>query len=264
MRKGDRAGKLPAVWLFAVLVLPGIALAPVASGAAGTGDAERARQLVSQADAIYDKRTGAEDVRKAYELYKQAFTADPNSYEAAWKAGRAAWQLAELVDKPERRSILEEGRDIARRAVELKADGVDGHYWYGVLIGRVGEERGVLVSLFMVDDVVREMETVVRLDPTHAGAHHVLGVLYRVVPGRPLSIGDKKKAVEHAELAVRYAPDDVLYRLGLGEAYQAAGDREAAIRVYREVLAMEVKDPVNDVANKERARQHLKELGENP
>lgn len=249
--------------LASLVVAVGAVLVAGASGWAGEASGPgQAKALVAEADVLYDSAAGADDVRKAFELYKQALVADPQSYEAAWKAGRAAWQLAELVPKPEKRPILEEGRDLARRAVELKPDGVDGHYWYGVLIGRVGEERGVLVSLFLVDDVVREMETVIKLDPSHAGAHHVLGVLYRVVPGRPLSIGDKKKAVEHAELAVKHAPDDLLYRLGLAEAYIAAGNREAAVRVLREVLAMPEKEPLNDARHKERARQLLAELGE--
>ena len=248
-----------------MVVVVGVLLATVAVTHAGTASGpEQARALLAQADAVYDSASGADDVRRAFELYKQALAADPQSYEAAWKAGRAAWQLAELVPKPERRPLLEEGRDLARRAVELEPDGVDGHYWYGVLVGRVGEERGVLVSLFLVDDVVREMETVIRLDPSHAGAHHVLGVLYRVVPGRPLSIGDKRRAVEHAQLAVQYAPDDLLYRLGLAEAHMAAGNRDAAIRVLRELLAMPEKEPINDARHKERARELLRELGETP
>ncbi|HEY8498440.1 MAG TPA: hypothetical protein VIK90_04255, partial [Limnochordales bacterium] len=113
-------------------------------------DPERARALLAEADARYDSATTLEDVRQAYELYKQALQADPQSYEAAWKAGRAAWQLGELVPKGDRRAVLEEGQGYARRATEIEPDGVDGHYWYGVLIGRVGEERGVLASLFLV------------------------------------------------------------------------------------------------------------------
>ncbi len=259
----SRWGLRPALGVMAAGVVLGLVVAAAALARAEVAPGpDRATALIAEADVLYDSATGTEAVRRAYELYKQALEADPQSYEAAWKAGRAAWQLGELVPKPEKRPILEEGRDLARRAVELRPDGVDGHYWYGVLIGRVGEERGILVSLFLVDDVVREMETVVRLDPSHAGAHHVLGVLYRVVPGRPLSIGDKKKAVEHAELAVRHAPDNVLYRLGLAEAYHAAGDREATIRVLREVLAMPEKEPINDARHKARARQLLAELGE--
>lgn len=251
-------------WLAAALAV-GVAALGAWAGAARAQQAsgpEQVRALLTEADRLYDSAAGVEDVRRAYELYKQAVAADPGSYEAAWKAGRAAWQLAELVPGPQKRPILEEGRDIARRAVELEPDGVDGHYWYGVLIGRVGEERGVLVSLFLVDDVVREMETVIRLDPSHGGAHHVLGVLYRVVPGWPLSVGDKQKAVEHAELAVKNAPDDLLYRLGLAEAYLAAGRRGEAVATLREVLTMPGKEPVNDERYRQRARELLAELGE--
>jgi len=246
-------------WLVSALLALAAMGAPGARAAASpAGVAER----VAQADALYESARSLEELEKAYALYKEALEADPQSYEAAWKAGRAAWQLAELVPKPERRPLLEEGERLARRATEIDPRGVDGHYWYGVLIGRVGEERGILASLFLVDDVLREMQTVLELDPTHAGAHHVLSVLYRVVPGRPLSIGDKRKAVEHAELSVRYAPDDLLYRLGLAEAYHAAGNRAAAVRTLREVLAMPEDDPVNDARTKERARQLLRELGE--
>ncbi|WP_324716534.1 tetratricopeptide repeat protein [Carboxydochorda subterranea] len=244
--------------LVTVLVVPAVRTA----GVAAAGTAGKAPELLAQADALYDRATTLEELREAYGLYKEAAAGDPGSYEAAWKAGRAAWQLAEWLPKAEKRPVLEEGRDLAKRAVDLDPRGVDGHYWHGVLIARVGEERGILASLFMVGDVVREMEATLDLDPRHAGAHYVLGTLYRVVPGWPLSVGDKKKAVTHAEQAVRYAPNDVLYRLGLAEAYEAVGDRERAVRTYREVLTMEGKDPRNDEAYREKARKRLRELGE--
>jgi tetratricopeptide (TPR) repeat protein len=114
----------------------------------------------------------------------------------------------------------------------------------------------------MVKPMKAEMDRSVELEPGFAAAHYVLSLLYWKVPGRPLSIGDKAKALEEGKLAVKLAPDNTQYRLGLGEAYLALKDRTAAKREFQAVLAMTPTpdDPVQSALDKKDAQEYLNDL----
>ena len=82
------------------------------------------------------------------------------------------------------------------------------------------------------------MEKVLKINPNHAGAHHVLGVLYRKAPGRPLSIGNKKKALQYAKKAAGLDPQSLKYAVGLAEVYLALDKKDDAKKTLEDVLAM--------------------------
>ena len=52
------------------------------------------------------------------------------------------------------------------------------------------------------------MKVSLRLDPNYdlAGADRALGLLYYEAPGWPLSVGNKNKARQHLQRAVKLAP----------------------------------------------------------
>src|SRR5690606_9445160 len=141
-------------------------------------------------------------------------------------------------------------------------DNPEAHYWQAVLMGRIGEERGILQSLFMVDDIMRAVQRTLELDPEHGGAHLVASQVYRKAPGWPLSVGDRKKALEHALEAVRLSPGETTRVLNLAEAYLNDRQRDKAIETLRQVLEMPLTpgDEVTSQMDKERAAQLLAEL----
>src|SRR5207237_8656381 len=62
---------------------------------------------------------------------------DPKSYEAAWKAARAAaWLADELYnEKTKRAHYSGVGRDYAKAAIDINPSGVEGHYYSGINTG---------------------------------------------------------------------------------------------------------------------------------
>ncbi|WP_068140244.1 tetratricopeptide repeat protein [Limnochorda pilosa] len=244
-----------------MVVLAALLVAWLAAG--GTGAEEAPSDLFALAEEVYARRTGAEDARQAIALYQQALEAEPGRYQVPLRLAEAHWWLAEQVPKEERRALVEQGLVYARRAVELAPGEAETHYWHGVLQARVGEERGILQSLFMVDDVVNEMTRTLELDPNHEGAHYVLSQVYRKVPGWPLSVGDKRKALEHARVAAELSPDDTSRQLNLAESLLALGENDEAARVLQRVLDMPLTpgDEVNSRKDKDRAAELLGELG---
>ena len=71
-------------------------------------------------------------------------------------------------------------------------------------IGRWGETKGLLKALFIIKPLKKEMAEVLRLDPSHGGAHNVLAEILWQVPG--FAGGDKKRALEEFETALRLSP----------------------------------------------------------
>jgi hypothetical protein len=76
----------------------------------------------------------------------------------------------------------EQGRQAARRAVELAPRSVLAHFWYGTNTGRWGQTNGVLRSLFLLPTVKEEIAAIMELDPTFAAAYALAGTVYYEVP----------------------------------------------------------------------------------
>jgi tetratricopeptide (TPR) repeat protein len=74
------------------------------------------------------------------------------------------------------------------------------HYWFAVNRAKEGEMKGVLNSLFMVDELKKEANTVLKIHPNHAGAYVLLGSIYNALPS--FAGGDKEKAIEYLNKAI--------------------------------------------------------------
>jgi tetratricopeptide (TPR) repeat protein len=187
-----------------------------------------ANDLGAAAAARYEKRADPAAAAEAVALYQKATEADPANYDLWWRLARACWWLGDHVPREKRLAIYDQGKAAAEKAVALRAQGRDGHYWLGVCLGRTGEERGVLNSLFLVNPIAEEMETVLAIHPDDAEAEHVLSILYRKAPGWPLSRGDMQKSLALARSSVANRPDLVNCRVGLSLTLMALNQNDEA------------------------------------
>ncbi len=79
-------------------------------------------------------------------------------------------------------------------------------------------------------EAMRTLERLLRMDPQFALAHNDLGVL-------SFNAGDKTRALEHYEEAVRLESDNITFKKNLADFYYVAQQRiEDALRIYVEVL----------------------------
>ncbi len=122
------------------------------------------------------------------------------------------------------------------RALALAPNNVAARYWRAVaLLGKAGRVRGV-ESMGWVRQAVRELDVVVAADPAldNAGAHRALGKVYLDSP--MWFLGDTDKAIEHLEAARKIAPDSLLNRRFLAEAYMEDGREADALRELEGIL----------------------------
>jgi tetratricopeptide (TPR) repeat protein len=203
---------------------------------------EAVTSLLEKARAAYDARADAAQAAAAVEGFGVAAAANLGSYEARWEGARASYFLGavtrEQADDDERIAIFADGIERAKAAIALRPDGVEGHFWLGVLLSSWGEARGVLKSLSVVPDIRREMELCVAKEPSVEGwgPDRVLGRVYYKLPF--FKGGDNKKSREHLERSLAGAPTNALTRLYLADTYKSMGEKAKAIEQLRAVLAM--------------------------
>lgn len=197
---------------------------------------------LSAVDRLYFHRNEGRNLEENIEQLDALLAKSPDDAELLWRKGRALFRAGEKKDGSSAKiETFLKAEDDLKRAVALAPDSADAHYWYGVAMGKRGETQGVMHSLFLIKPIRAEMNETLRLDPNHGGAHRVLGEILWQVPG--IAGGDKKKALEEFETAVRLAPNYTANYQPLAEAYEHYGRKDDAVRVLKQVEA--VKEPAD-------------------
>lgn len=190
---------------------------------------------------LYQKAIGKYlDLTDSYQ-YTELEKLEPdqaNDYERQWRTAYYYQFLGDNGVKKQRLKYFEKGLRFADRAVKENGQGVEGHLWRGVLLGCIGLEKGVLKSLSIVKPMRDELETAIRIDSKNAMAHYTLSQLYWKVPGKPISIGDKKKALDEASLSIKYDPDNLMYLFNYGKIAVDYKDNATVKTVFKKILDM--------------------------
>jgi tetratricopeptide (TPR) repeat protein len=125
--------------------------------------------------------------------------------------------LATAVDQRRHLDLAayDEGRQAAKRAVEMDPRDPEAHFWYGTNTARWGQTRGVVQSLFLLPLVRQEIQTVLELDPQFTPVYALAGnVLYEVPP---LMGGDLRKAEEMFRKGLQQDSHFTGIRIGLAK-----------------------------------------------
>lgn len=162
-------------------------------------------KVTAQADDLHDKGMYA-DARKLV-LDAVSGASGKDQAELYWRAARETLELGDAAGKAKRPQgeildIFTAGEGYADKAIAADPQNDLGYYWKGSNIGRWGQTRGVLNSLFkagpMRDLLVKELG----INANRSDAYYVLGQLYRELPG-VISFGN----VDYAVSLGRWARD---------------------------------------------------------
>jgi tetratricopeptide (TPR) repeat protein len=151
----------------------------------------------------------------------------------------------------------------AQKAMALDPNRTEAHYWHGLYLLKKAQKVGGIRAFFIVKNGIAELEKVRQDMPAydHAGASRVLGLLYCLAPGWT-PFGNLDKSIALGKEATHLAPDYMLNRLYLGNAYKKRGDKADAIREYQAILEAAANGPGDKAVNfSEQARTKLRELG---
>jgi len=249
-RKKEKKMKVKAVFLFFVLLSLSFFLFSQSS-----------EDLISQGDKLYADMADMAAAKQARENYQKAILEAEDKYEVYWRLSRIQYYIgSRLESKQAKKTVFQLGIDYAKKAIVLEPEKPDAYYWLGVNYGVYGEARGVMKSLFLVDDIKEAMNKVIELDRTYedGGPDRVLGRVYFKVPG--IAGGSKKKSLEHLLKSIEIGPEDPLTRVYLADTYLALKEVEKARAELEYVLSLE-DDPrwvIGIEETKEEARELLK------
>ena len=160
---------------------------------------------VAQGERLYINREDPAIAKQALDKYLGVLKINADSYEALWRAGKVIYTIGMAArSDEEKKTIFNDGIHYCKKAVAVNPNGVEGHYWLGVNSGSYGEARGVFKSLFLKNDIIRAMNTVISSTKrTRGGAYRVLGRVYFKVPG--LFGGSNQKSKTYSRRAAKSA-----------------------------------------------------------
>lgn len=163
-------------------------------------------QTAQAADTLHNKGMYADARTLVLDAVTTAATGKEQA-ELYWRASRETLELGDISDSAKKPvadtlAIFTEGEGYADKAIAADPQNDLGYYWKSSNIGRWGQVKGVLNSLFkagpMRDLLVKDLS----LNPNRSDAYYVLGQLYREVPGWPVSFGNVNAAVSFGRKSV--------------------------------------------------------------
>ncbi len=163
-------------------------------------------QVILQADSL-DLKGSYVEARKLLLDSVAGTSSAKEQAELYWRAARETLNLGDTADdakKPQGDilAIFSEGEGYADKAIAADPQNDLGYYWKSANIGRWGQTKGILNSLFkagpMKDLLVKELS----LNSERTDPYYVLGQLYRELPGWPVSFGNIDAAVSLGRKAV--------------------------------------------------------------
>ena len=144
------------------------------------------------------------------------------------------WGDIRATTTEQKLEAYDEGRQAAKRAVEMDPHNPEAHFWYGTNTARWGVTKGVVRSLFLLPAVQQEIQTVLDLDPHFTPVYALAGnVLYEVPP---LMGGDLRKAEEMFRKGLEQDPRFTGMRIGLAKALIKLGRTAEARNELQAVL----------------------------
>jgi tetratricopeptide (TPR) repeat protein len=200
--------------------------------------------------------------KQSLAIAEQALAGDGSNYQWLWRVARACYFVGDEAGKGDKLRHFDRGIEVGQRAISLKPDSVEAHFWLAVNYGGQAEQKGVFKAMGLVKKIRAEMETVLRLNDRYqdAGAYHALGEIDRQLPR--LFGGNLQRAIARLEQGVKLAPDNMPMKFVLAQAYKDAGRKEDARRQLQDIIGRQINSrrAKSERGTQEKARQLLNKL----
>jgi tetratricopeptide (TPR) repeat protein len=233
-RQTRRSGRFVAALLIGLCGALLFLVSPGASVRAESGPVLSFPDQLMESDLLYLSREEGDHFTRGVQLLESLRASHSEAQdEILWRLARLEkWRgdLAERAGTTDQQLVhYEKAEALAKEAIKANGKCIECHFWLGVAYGKIGQTRGVLQSLFLVSPIEREMEIVLSLNPQHSGAHHVLGVVYRLIPG--FIGGSLNKSIAELALAIQLNRAGTIHYIELARSYAAAGMKQKGLEV---------------------------------
>ena len=204
--------------------------------------------------ALYFSRDEGDNFELHYTKLNELLKSKPNDGEVYWRISRYHYWKGKLAkEKSKKVTSFEAAQKWAEKGIAKDPKNPEVYYWSGVSMGMIGNTKGVLKSLFLIDPIKKMMNKTVELNPDHSGAHHVLGVLYRKIPG--FKGGSNEKSVKELLIAIKLKSTYTLTHYELALTYIELKQEEKAKVELKKVLdEKNPSDPIQAKIDKRKSR----------
>ncbi len=193
-------------------------------------------QQMAQADALLASPSlDYQKAQQALALYEGLLSGPP---ELLAQLARTCFILGDLAPKDQRAGYYDKGLAYAERLIKEQPNGVAGPYWKALNLSGLADVGSQIQGFKLLPQIMGALKQAQGLDETYdqAGVHRVLGRIYFEAPSWPISVGDKKKSLQHLTTAVRLAPNYSTNHLYLAETLLDEGNRSQARLELEKVL----------------------------
>jgi tetratricopeptide (TPR) repeat protein len=200
-------------------------------------DADKIRESVSTADALFRERANVDKLREAVKLLAGLRNPDVRNYEVEWKFAKFSYFLGRQIEtENERESVFQEGEKAGRIASRIESEKPEGHFWYAANLGERAKISPVTVGVKSVDDIREAMNKVIAVDPTYQSASAFDALAQIELQTAGMMGGKPEKAVELIEKGLAIAKNNSYLHLRHGEALLATGNKAEAKKSLEQVL----------------------------
>lgn len=207
----------------------------------------------------------------AIALYESALPDSDNKAELLWRIARCYISIGDVAKREEREQWYRKAEVYSTRAVKEDSLNSDAHCWRAVSIGYVAMYEGVRAKVQTANDIKRELDIALQLNPKNDVAYSILGTFYRTLGNvgwiekqlanlllGGLPSGGYAEAEQALKKAIELAPLIIRHRFELGQLYLDMGKPGEAKKVFQSAVDL---PPV--LASDERRIERMKrKIGE--
>jgi hypothetical protein len=169
-------------------------------------------QVAGEADALHARGLYADAKQLLLDALASGGTGMEQA-ELAWRIARETLELGDIAEKEKKPqahilAIFAEGEGYADKAIAADPSNDLGYYWKSSNIGRWGQIKGILNSLFKAQPMREQLVKELGLKADRSDPYYVLGQLYRELPG-VISFGNVDFAVSLGRKAMDLRAEQV-------------------------------------------------------
>lgn len=215
--------------------------------------AQTAADLIHQGDEYYAQF----DDEKALEEYLAAVQAEPENYEALWKASRAYFDLGDLMEPTDKastekqRKLFTDSLSIARKAVRANPNDTWGYFFRSAAHGKYVLTQGKKEQINASKNIRADLEKAIELDPNNDLAYHALGIWHRTMAEiggakrllggmlyGSIPKGTNEESERNLQKSITLKPDYTNHHLELGRTYLAMKKYDLAKQEFQKTLEL--------------------------
>ena len=214
---------------------------------------------IIRAEKLFAGRDNIENLKQAVSLLAAALPRESSDYEVLWRLAKYRYYLSDQeTNEANRVKLLESAIDAAKKAVALKNERPEGHFWLAASTGEYAGLKGSFRTLWLIKTIRREFEAVLKIDPAYENgdAYLALGELDIRLP--KLFGGDDQRGIQRLETGLKVGPKNADLKLTLAENYAKQGRVVEARTLAESVLSVD--DPSRTASEQEEFRNKARRL----